>query len=94
MTIQPPVRVLSASGVAETDAVFIMPEKQTVDAIWLITEHEPAQHAIAFVKVTPGHTVGQVEIELAADGAKRTVATVTYQYTALSAAGEAFAGFH
>ncbi len=70
--------------------MFIMPEEETADAIWLTTEHGPPEHAIAFVKVTPGHTVGQIEIELTPDGAKRMVVTVTYQYTALCTAGEAF----
>lgn len=85
-----PSLVLTASGIAEEDAVFIMPEDETDDAIWVITEHDPADHVVAFVKVTPGHTVGRIEIALAPDGSEHTVATVTYQYTALSAAGAAF----
>jgi hypothetical protein len=85
-----PSLVVSASGVAEEDSVFVMPGDETDDAIWVITRHDPAAYAIAFVKVTPGHTVGRIEITLSADGVERTTATVAYQYTALSAAGEAF----
>jgi hypothetical protein len=85
-----PSLVVTNSGIAEKDAVFIMPEEETDDAIWVITEHDPADYIVAFVKVTPGHTVGRIQIELDSDGPARTVAAVAYQYTALSAAGEAF----
>jgi len=36
-----PSLVLSASSIAEEHAVFIMPEEETADAIWLTTEHAP-----------------------------------------------------
>lgn len=85
-----PTLVLTDSGIAEENAVFIMPEEETDDAIWVVMRHDPAAHNVEFVKVTPGHTVGQIEIALAPDGSARTVATVTYQYTAISAAGEVF----
>lgn len=85
-----PSLVFSTSGVAEDDCVFIMPDDDTDDAIWVITRHDAAAHVVAFVKVTPGHTVSRIEITLASDAPERTVATVTYQYTALSDAGEAF----
>lgn len=85
-----PSLVVSASGVAEADCVFVMPGDDTDDAIWVITRHDPATYAVAFVKVTPRHTVGRIEIALAPDGPQRTVATVSYQYTALSEVGETF----
>lgn len=85
-----PSLVVSASGVAEDDCVFVMPRNDADDAIWVITRHDASAHAVEFVKVTPGHTVGRIAIALASDGPQHTVAAVTYQYTALSDAGEAF----
>jgi hypothetical protein len=85
-----PSLVLSTSGAAEEDCVFIMPGDDMADAVWVITRHDASAHAVEFVKVTPEHTVGRITITLASDGPQRTVATVTYQYTALSDAGEAF----
>lgn len=84
-----PSLVLSTSGVAEPDCVFIMPSDGG-EAIWVITRHDPSAHVVEFVKVTPGRTVGRIEITLRPDGPQRTVADVTYQYTALSEDGEAF----
>lgn len=85
-----PSLVLSSSGVAETDCVFLLPGDDTAGAIWMITRHDPAAHAIELVKVTPGYTTGRIWITLAPNGSGRTIAEVTYQYTALSETGEAF----
>lgn len=80
--------VISASGVAERDCVFITPDGEH-EAIWLVTEYEPDVR-IEFVKITPGITAGRIRIELREHADGGTEALVTYQYTALSEKGRAF----
>lgn len=84
-----PKLVLSNSGLAEEDCVFVTPGEPE-DAIWLVTRYEPAAHALTMYKVTPGHTVGRLDIALTGDGMGGTVAEVSYEYTSLGPEGDAF----
>jgi hypothetical protein len=85
-----PSLVISASGIAERDCVFVTPDPE---AVWVVTEYEPPRR-IEFVKVTPGLTVARIAIALKTAGENETRAGVTYMHTALSAEGERFvAGF-
>ncbi len=84
-----PDLVLTNSGVVEPGCVFVTPAKPA-DAIWIVTHHDPENHEVEMHKVTPEHTVCRLTIALAADGPNRTHAEITYSYTALSPAGEAF----
>jgi hypothetical protein len=81
-----PELVLSHSGVAEPGCIFIMPG-ETAESIWVTTEYVPAER-IAFLKVTPGRTVVEIDIRLHRDGESETALDVTYTCTALSPAGE------
>ncbi len=84
-----PSLVLSASGVAEADCVFVTPG-EAGEAVWVVTRHDASAHVVEFVKVTPGHTVGRIRVQLHPEGPQQTAAEVTYQYTALGEKGEAF----
>ena len=54
--------------------------------IWVVTDRQPGRR-ISYARVTPGDRAGTVTVELsAADGASDV--EVTYQLTALSAAGQ------
>jgi hypothetical protein len=97
-----PKEVYSHSGVAERDCIFVMPglpfgpqgQGEPAEAIWVTTRYEPHSFQIEFVKVTPGFTVGKIEIRLWQNAEGGSDAEITYSYTALSPAGEAFmAGF-
>ncbi|HEY0594157.1 MAG TPA: hypothetical protein VGF40_20470 [Thermoanaerobaculia bacterium] len=81
-----PSIVVSASGIAERDCVFIT---QGPEAIWIVTEYEPPRR-IEFVKVTPGLTVARITIVLSGAGEHETQAEVTYSHTAIAEAGERF----
>ena len=87
-----PRLVLSASGVAERDCVFITPDTAAgagAEAIWTILSHDPDAGTVEMLKVTPGFLVVRLAITLRArEGA--SYAEVSYQYTALSTAGEAY----
>lgn len=80
-----PELVVSLSGVAERDAVFITAEPR---AVWTVIDYRPPKR-IEFLKVAPELTVARISIDLV-PGAPGTLATITYSHTALSRAGEAF----
>jgi hypothetical protein len=82
-----PKLVISASGVAEPDCVFVT-ASAPADAIWVITRHEPDRF-VEMLKITPGLTACRLTIALrAADPGCE--ATVTYAHTSLCAAGDDF----
>jgi hypothetical protein len=87
-----PTLVLSSSGVAEPDCVFVTPASP-FDAVWFITRHEPDAGFVEMVKISPTVTACKLSIQLsAAPGGSEAV--VTYSHTSLGPAGDAFvAGF-
>ncbi len=84
-----PELVISASGVAEEDCMFVTPG-DPANAIWIVTHHDLAAFELTMYKVTPGHTVGRLDIVLERDGNGGTKAEVSYEYTSLGPAGDAF----
>jgi hypothetical protein len=84
-----PKRVISASGLAERDGIF-MTEAAPHDAIWVIVRHDAGAGVLEIVKITPHHTVCKLEISLSASGDEGTRAEISYEYTALGPLGEAF----
>jgi hypothetical protein len=84
-----PIKIISRSGIAEKDCIFITPS-QPNDSIWIITHYEPLSYMIEMYKVTPGHTVGKLEISLLSESDNVTKANISYEYTALSKDGEVF----
>jgi hypothetical protein len=83
-----PLLVISESGHAERDCVFVTPA-EPVDAIWIITRHEPADGFVEMVKITPGVTACRLTIRVrpAEGGAE---AEITYAHTSLGPEGDAF----
>lgn len=81
-----PLLVLSRSGIAERDCVFLT-EEDPENAIWYVTRHEP-EH-VEMIRVTPGVTACRLDIELAAVEAG-TEAKITYMHTSLGEAGDRF----
>ncbi len=83
-----PVVVLSDSGVAEADCVFVTGAAQQA-AIWYITRHEPQNGFVEMVKITPGVTACRLTIQLRATPSGCD-ATVTYAHTSLGPEGDAY----
>ena len=83
-----PSLVISASGVAEPDCVFITSAKP-IDAVWYITQYAPESGRLEMIKVTPEVTACRLTIRLSptADGC---TAAVTYSYTSLGPRGDEF----
>src|SRR2546427_8623740 len=70
-----PDLVISSSGVAEGDCVFITPDEQG-KTFWYITRHEPKEFFVEMLKILPGVTACRLSIQLA-EAAGGCIADVT-----------------
>lgn len=83
-----PLLVLSKSGVAEPDCVFVT-DARPHDAIWFVTRHEPEAGLVEMIKITPEVTACKLVIRVRAAGAG-SEADVTYSHTSLGPQGDVF----
>jgi len=83
-----PELVISSSGVAERDCVFITADKLE-KTIWYITRHERERWLVEMLKILPGVTACRLEIQLSENG-DGCFADVTYSHTSMGAAGDEF----
>src|SRR5688572_20275858 len=60
-----PLLVVSDSGVAERDCVFVT-AAQPADAVWYVTRHEPDAGFVEMIKITPQVTACRLSIQLRA----------------------------
>ncbi len=83
-----PLLVVTESGVAEEDCVFVTPGEPE-NTYWYVTDYEPEKGFIAFVRFTPGLTAARLSIQVdpAPEGAS---ARITYAHTSLGKTGDAF----
>jgi len=83
-----PLLVVSHSGVAERDCVFVT-AAESGDSIWYITRLEPEAGRVEMLKITPAMTACRltIQVDAVAGGSE---ATITYSHTSLGAAGDAF----
>jgi hypothetical protein len=87
-----PDLVITSSGVAERDCVFITTD-HSGRAIWYVTRHEPENWFVEMLKIVPGITACRLEIQLTPNG-DESFADVTYSHTSIGEAGDEFiAGF-
>jgi len=83
-----PQVVVSSSGIAERDCIFITPDKLGT-SIWYITRHEPERWFVEMLKILPGVTACRLEIPLLENG-DECFADITYSHTSLGSAGDEF----
>ena len=83
-----PDLVISSSGVAERDCVFITSDKPGT-AVWYITRHEPEKFFVEMIKIMPDVTACRLNIQLSEEGEGCT-ADITYTHTSLGPAGDEF----
>lgn len=83
-----PALVISASGVAEADCVFVT-SAEPDDAVWYVTQHQPQAGFVEMLKVTPKVTACRLTIQLlpATGGCE---AKITYSHTSLGPRGDEF----
>jgi len=83
-----PDLIMSSSGIAERDCIFITPEAPG-KAIWYVTRHEPQNWFVEMLKIVPGVTACRLEIQLTQNG-DECFADVTYSHTSIGRAGDEF----
>jgi hypothetical protein len=76
--------IYSESGFAEKDCVFSTPYRDNIKTIWQITQYDPINYMIEFVRFTPNENIVKININLESDGANRTKSNISYQYTVLN----------
>lgn len=84
--------VITTSGVAEQGCMFQTPPPAGAESasIWVVTRHHPETFEVEMYKVTPGHTVGKLEITLMPNGSSGTHAQISYEFTSLGSPGDEF----
>ena len=83
--------IMGTSELSE-DYVFLTENHDhgATDAIWIVKRYEPDYHLVQFYKIEPEQKVGIVTVKCFAQSTSKTKTQVTYEYIALSAAGETF----
>ncbi|MGH8130860.1 MAG: hypothetical protein ACRES3_08415 [Steroidobacteraceae bacterium] len=83
-----PILVLTESGVAEQDCVFVTDAK-VQDSIWYITRHDPERGFVEMIKITPSVTACKLTIRVrpAKPGSE---AEITYSHTSLGPEGDVY----
>ena len=84
--------VISDSGVAEQECMFQTPAPADANnpSVWIITRYAPQAFEVEMYKVTPGHTVGKLEISLLPQGSNSTHGFISYEFTSLGPVGDEF----
>jgi len=74
----------SKSGFAEQDCVFSTPINAHTNAIWQITQYNPNEFELEFIKFIPEGTIVKINICLEPIAENITKSIISYQYTALN----------
>jgi len=82
-----PKLVLSDSGFAEPDCIFITPGIPE-DAMWLMTKYDREAFELEIIKVIPGVVIGRITVSLTPEGDDSSTADITYAYTSISEHGD------
>jgi hypothetical protein len=83
-----PISVVTHSGVAEPDCVFITAATPN-EAIWYVTRHEPDNGLVEMLKITPLVTACKLTIQLRPTD-NGSEAFITYIHTSLGPEGDTF----
>jgi hypothetical protein len=82
-----PKLVISNSGVIEQECLFVE-EDTPSDAIWVVSKHDPDKFEVEMYRIVPEVIVGRFAVTLITEEVNTTIASISYEQTALSEAGE------
>ena len=85
-----PTILYPPSGATQRDAVFTATHADGTPSFWTIVLFEPADLRISYVRMHPATHVARIDIACSADAERGTRAQVTYTFTGLSEAGNAY----
>ena len=84
-----PIYVFPADGHPEKGMVFTTGEGDD-HTIWIVLGHSPSGGAVEYARITPGARLAIVRVQCSALDASSTRVTVSYEFTGLSEAGNAY----
>jgi len=84
-----PRYVYPADGRPQKGMVFVT-DAGDEETLWLVLRHEPEKGAVEYARMTPGNRVAIVRVLCAPADSGSTRVTVSYEYTGLSEAGNAY----
>ncbi|UCH65385.1 MAG: hypothetical protein JSW63_12395 [Ignavibacterium sp.] len=76
--------IYSKSGLVEKDCVFLTPHHGKADTIWYVSQYDPKNFTVEFIRVTPNESVVKISISLSPADGNKTEANISYQYTGLN----------
>ena len=82
--------IYSESGLVEEGAVFTTPSGDEPDTVWVVTRHDPVERIVEFARVTHGSRACLLRAVVRPKEPGRSAVDVSYTYTGLTAAGNAF----
>lgn len=85
-----PTILFPADGAAQVGAVFTASHPIEGESIWTMPVYDPTSFHLAYLQVTPGSRVGNIDIRCQEVPGGTTRATVGYTFTALSEQGNEF----
>jgi hypothetical protein len=85
-----PTFLYPPTGATQCDAVFTATHADGTPSFWTIVVFEPADLRISYVRMHPATHVARIDIGCAGESDATTRADVTYTFTGLSAAGNAY----
>lgn len=89
-----PHNIYPHSGEAELDGVFATAHVEDAPTIWTIVEYAPDRGRIAYVRVAPASHVAHITVDCREALPDATEATISYVFTGLSEAGNAYVARH
>jgi len=84
-----PAYVYPASGAPEKGMVFTTGEGDE-HTIWIVMGYAPTAGAVEYARITPGARIAIVRVQCSAVDARNARVSVSYEYTGLSEAGNAY----
>lgn len=85
-----PNMLFPTDGTAQAGAVFTTSHPVEGESIWTMPLFDPASFHLAYLLVTPGSRVGNIDIRCQEAPSGATQATVSYTFTTLSEQGNEF----
>jgi hypothetical protein len=85
-----PEFVFPPTGDPSPDGGVFLVRGNDRESVWVMTVYDTAERRVQYVRVTPGHSVGQLWISVTPLQAAQSQVKVTYRLTGLSTTGNSF----
>lgn len=84
--------VYPADGTVEENTTFTTSSQdhKHAEAIWVTVKYHPENYQVSYLRIEPAVKIGKIDVVCRPLDERRTAATITYTYTALSESGNAF----